>query len=241
MADELDLLLSAQSPTAERPLLGLTVLVVEDSRFASEAMRLLCLRSGARIRRADSLRSAHKHLAVYRPSVVIVDLGLPDGSGTDLIAELAHATPRVDVILGISGDPGARDLATAAGADGFMDKPIESLSVFQARVLEHLPPENRPKGLRRITDDTVEPDPLALLDDLTHITDVLTGSEELDPGALNYAVQFLCGLARISHDDPLERAASSLSAHHVSGEPIGGDVARIAGLVQERLAARQVV
>ena len=38
------------APTALRPMLGLTVLVIEDSRYACDAMRLLCLRSGARIR-----------------------------------------------------------------------------------------------------------------------------------------------------------------------------------------------
>ena len=50
------------APTVNRSLLGLTVLVIEDSNFACEAMRLLCLRSVARIRRADSLRSARQHL-----------------------------------------------------------------------------------------------------------------------------------------------------------------------------------
>lgn len=102
-----------------RPLGGLTVLAVEDSRFASEAVRLLCLRSGARIRRADCLRTAARHLQVYRPAAVIVDMGLPDGDGAGLIARLAGQALRVPVILGMSGDPGAEAAARAAGRTAF--------------------------------------------------------------------------------------------------------------------------
>src|SRR6056297_838214 len=90
------------TPTARRPLLGLTILVVEDSLFACETIRLMCLRSGARVRRADCLRSARRHLKVYRPSVVIVDMGLPDGSGVELITELNTCSARVSGILGLS-------------------------------------------------------------------------------------------------------------------------------------------
>ncbi|MDG1868398.1 MAG: response regulator, partial [Yoonia sp.] len=106
--DNAEEFMMTRPPTARRPLLGLTVLVLEDSRFACEAVRLLCLRSGARIRRADSLEHARKHLTVYRPTVLIVDVGLPDGSGLDLINDLSSASPRIDVILGTSGDADAQ-------------------------------------------------------------------------------------------------------------------------------------
>ena len=86
MADALEDLMIMAPPTAKRPLLGVMVLVVEDSRYACEALRLLCQKSGARIRRAESLASATRHLRAYRPRVAIVDLGLPDGSGLSLIS-----------------------------------------------------------------------------------------------------------------------------------------------------------
>jgi len=240
MPEHLEHFMMSQAPTAERPLLGLTVLVVDDSRFASESMRLLCLRSGARIRRADSLRSARRHLAVYHPAVVIVDLGLPDGSGTDLIRELAQASARVAVILGMSGDDNGQKRATDAGADGYLAKPIDRLSQFQQAVLSHLPASQHLRAPQLVEDEPIIPDPMALRDDLTHISDVLTTSQN-DDRAIAYVAQFLSGLARLADDNALAAAANELDEHDRTGKPTGTDVARIAGMVQERLQNRSII
>ncbi|MDU9002272.1 response regulator [Sedimentitalea todarodis] len=226
-------------PTANRPLLGLTILVVEDSRFACEAMRLLCLRSGARIRRADCLRSARRHLQVYRPSVLVADLGLPDGSGVDLIAELAHATPRVPVILGTSGDDHAEDAALAAGADGFLAKPVTSLATFQQAVLSRLPADQRPNGPRAVRDEVIEPDKMAFHDDMAHVADVL--NDMAGDKVLDYLAQFVGGVARSAQDATLANAAESLAASRRRGGPVATDMARIAGLVQERLEQKRAI
>ncbi|MDF0599176.1 response regulator [Psychromarinibacter sp. C21-152] len=228
---------SGASP--ERPLAGLTVLVIEDSRFASEAVRLLCLKSGARIRRADSLQAARRHLSVYRPSVVIVDLGLPDGSGLDLIRNLAGASPRIPVILATSGDDRLFPAAHDAGADGVLCKPIESLAVFQASVLDILPPEQQPAGLRAVPSEIVVPDPIAFHDDLAHVAEILSGSD--DDRTLDYAAHFLAGVARSAHDDALEQAAERLARQRALGRSFGTDLARVAGLLQDRLDKRAAI
>lgn len=226
-------------PSPTRPLLGLTILVVEDSRYACEALRLLCLRSGARIRRADCLKSARRHLQVYRPSVLIADLGLPDGSGADLIAELAGLTPRVPVILGLSGDDHAEAAALAAGADGFLAKPITSLAVFQQAILSRLPEDRRPAQPRPVPDEEVVPDLIAYQDDMAHAADVLT--EGCEGKVLDYVAQFLGGVARSANDQVLAAAADSLARARADGRPSNSDTARIAGLVQERLQARKAI
>ncbi len=235
--DDSDLFASAtRLGNGRRPLLGLTILVVEDSRYACEAMRLLCLRSGARIRRADSLKAARRHLQVYRPSVVIIDLGLPDGSGAELIAALASANPRVSVIIGISGDENAEAEAMAAGADGFLPKPIVSLAAFQNAILSNLPAGRQPIGPRALTDEAVEPDLLAFRDDMAHAAEVLGEAE--DEKALDYLAQFLGGVARSVGDAPLAKAASRLAETRRSGGPIAVETAHISDLVRERLGRK---
>lgn len=222
-----------RQPTTRRPLLGLTILVIEDSRYACEAMRLLCLRSGARIRRADCLKSARRHLQVYRPSVLIVDLGLPDGSGADLIEETVNASPRVSVVLGTSGDDAAKEAALAAGADGFLEKPVTSLAAFQQAILSRLPADRQPMGPGELLDEIIHPDLLAFQDDMAHVADVLNDSQEVN--ILNYVAQFLGGVARSVGDSSLADAAAGLSKALSSGRPVTTEAARIAGLVQDRL------
>ncbi|MBU2958163.1 response regulator [Paracoccus sp. 1_MG-2023] len=218
----------------DRPLTGMTVLVIEDSRFASEAVRLLCLRSGARIRRADCLRSAARHLRSYSPMVAIVDLGLPDGNGADLIATLTEGEPRVPVVLGMSGDPDGRDVAMDAGADSFLAKPVESLAVFQQTILQAMPRDMVRTPPRAMPTDVIHPDESGLRDDLNHVAEVL--SDARDTGQIDYIARFLASVARSARDPALEEAATALARDHVAGNAVATDLARISGMVQDRLA-----
>lgn len=208
MPETLEDLLVAPPPTAERPLLGTVVLVVEDSRHACEALRLICQRSGARIRRAESLASAQRHLCAYRPRVAVVDMGLPDGSGADLIAQLAGSDSRIEGIIAISGDETQRAVALEAGADVFLDKPLASVTAFQNVVLSLLPEDQQPQHRVVPRLDNVVPDPIALRDDLALAADLLTSRN--DKPTLTYVAAFLASLGADAGDSALVRLASDV-------------------------------
>jgi DNA-binding response OmpR family regulator len=233
MEGELDQMVLQPRPTRTRPLLGLTLLVVEDSRYASEALRLMCLRSGARIRRADCIASAKRHLNVYRPSAAIIDLGLPDGSGLDLIRTMQSAKARVPILLGTSGAEQEASAAAcaAAGADGFLPKPVSSLAAFQNAILEHLPDALRPQGPRAAAVEGVTPDPVALREDLSHALELLT----LDSPPLGYLQRFLIGLARTAEDRTLE-----CSAQAMDGSARPRDTVALRSLLNDRIQALPV-
>lgn len=208
MSDALEDLIMLQPPTADRPLLGTIILVVEDSRHACEGMRLICQRSGARIRRAESLASAERHLRTYRPRVAVIDLGLPDGSGLELITQLANSEPRIDGIIATSGDETLQDAALKAGADVFLPKPLSSIWHFQKIVLDLIPANMRPSRLNRPNNDHIAPDPIALRDDLGLAADMLRRTP--DPATLTYVAGFLSGLAKNASDPSLAELSEAV-------------------------------
>jgi DNA-binding NarL/FixJ family response regulator len=72
---------------------------------------------------AESLAEARRHATTTSFDVVVLDLGLPDGTGTDLIAELRSANPDTAVlVLSASLNPGSLAMASDAGADEILDK-----------------------------------------------------------------------------------------------------------------------
>jgi CheY-like chemotaxis protein len=205
------------------PLHGLTVLAVEDSRFASDALRLICQRSGARLRRAESIAAARAHLRLYRPDVVLVDMGLPDGRGETLIRWLALQSGPRPVILGMSGEEGTRTAALAAGAADFLAKPFAGVAAVQAALLAHLPDRwlHRPWG----GEGEVRGDPIALRDDLVRAAQL--AAHDPDAAGRQYLAGFLGGLARMTGDAGLAEAARGAA----SGEGIG----HLQGVLAERV------
>lgn len=225
MPETLEDLVMRQPPTAERPLLGTVVLVVEDSRHACEALRLICQRSGARIRRAESLASAERHLRSYRPHIVVVDLGLPDGSGLDLIGRLSRTEPHPCGLIATSGDETMADAALTAGADVFLPKPLRSIEAFQQAALALVPGGERPAGWTKPGNDAVEPDRLALCDDL------LRGAPDRE--TLDYLAGFLGGLAKTAGD----RALAEIGLRVADLRNRGGDREGALGIADEVAAS----
>ena len=82
------------------------------------------------VAQAGSLAEARAQDATLEFDVVVLDLGLPDGHGEDLIADFRRSNPDVGVlILSASLDPAGVEKATRLGADEIMDKlaPLEEV------------------------------------------------------------------------------------------------------------------
>jgi DNA-binding NarL/FixJ family response regulator len=75
------------------------------------------------IAQAGSLAEARGHVATVRCDVAVLDLGLPDGNGAELIGDVRESNAGAAVlVLSASLDPTNLQRATEAGADEILDK-----------------------------------------------------------------------------------------------------------------------
>ena len=99
--------------------------------------------SGIQIDTAASLADARSRLSSRLPQVALIDIGLPDGSGIDLIDELNRQHPDVlSVVTSVFDDDTHLFAALGAGASGYLlkDQSREDLTGMLQRIAEGQPP-----------------------------------------------------------------------------------------------------
>jgi len=100
-------------------------LIVEDDPSFLAALAELVRAEGFAVREASTLAEARAAIAEFRPEVLLVDLHLPDGPGTELLGAVAgDPAPETILITGQASVDTAVD-ALRSGASDYLTKPLD--------------------------------------------------------------------------------------------------------------------
>ena len=100
------------------------ILIVEDEANIRRFVGIALEDEGFQVFEADSVKRALIHAASRQPDLVIVDLGLPDGDGKQLISELRGWLAVPILVLSARDREDEKVAALDAGADDYLVKPI---------------------------------------------------------------------------------------------------------------------
>jgi two-component system KDP operon response regulator KdpE len=103
---------------------GHTALVVDDEPQIRRFLRTSLTAQGYRVIEADSAAAALEQARHENPDVIILDLGLPDRDGLQLIPEIRNTSSVPIIVLSIRDDERGKVAALDLGADDYVTKPF---------------------------------------------------------------------------------------------------------------------
>src|ERR1700675_4117491 len=109
------------------------VLVIDDEPHILRALRINLSVRGYEVITASTGRGALPAAAEHKPDVVILDLGLPDISGIEVLAGLRGWLSAPVIVLSARTDSSDKGQALDAGADDYVTKPF-GMDEFLARL-----------------------------------------------------------------------------------------------------------
>jgi two-component system alkaline phosphatase synthesis response regulator PhoP len=101
-----------------------TILIVEDEPTLARLARDYLDRAGYRAITAGDMRSSAERQKADQPDLIVLDLGLPDGNGLDILRELRRTSNLPVIILTARGEEVDRIVGLELGADDYMVKPF---------------------------------------------------------------------------------------------------------------------
>jgi two-component system KDP operon response regulator KdpE len=109
------------------------LLIVEDEEGIRRFVRQALEASGHEVAEAATLRRGLADAALGKPELMILDLGLPDGEGVDLIREVRSWSACSIIVISARPDDTDKIAALDCGADDYLVKPF-SVHELVARV-----------------------------------------------------------------------------------------------------------
>ncbi len=100
------------------------VLVIEDEQPIRHFLRTALTNHGYRFTEAATARDGLGQATAKLPDLIILDLGLPDRDGQDVIRELRAWTTVPILVLSARGQESDKVLALDSGADDYLTKPF---------------------------------------------------------------------------------------------------------------------
>lgn len=110
-----------------------TLLVIEDDAAIRRFVRCALEEQGHKVHEADTLARGLIEAGTRKPDMLILDLGLPDGDGVDLLRDLRSWSQTPVLVLSARVDETDKIDALDAGADDYLTKPF-GVGELQARV-----------------------------------------------------------------------------------------------------------
>ena len=103
---------------------GAHILVVDDEIAIRRFLRIALTGEGFKVAEAATGQQALSTLVREHPDLVILDLGLPDMSGLDVIKNLREWNPIPVIIISVREQEVEKIAALDAGADDYLTKPF---------------------------------------------------------------------------------------------------------------------
>ncbi len=110
-----------------------SVLVIDDEAQIRKFLRISLCAQGYRVLEAGSGREGLEQAALGRPDLLVLDLGLPDLDGQQVLRELREWTQVPVLVLSVRAGEGEKVKALDAGANDYVTKPF-GIQEFLARV-----------------------------------------------------------------------------------------------------------
>jgi two-component system KDP operon response regulator KdpE len=106
------------------PRTGSTILVVDDELAIRRVLKVCLDSSGYFVHEAISGRQALRDVLEIQPDLIILDLGLPDMDGGDVVSKVRESNQCPILILSVRGQESEKAAVLDMGADDYLTKPF---------------------------------------------------------------------------------------------------------------------